>query len=92
LTLRGQDQTSTEQETPVAKPGLSTPAPAAARRGSIARSSQSTEWYSEGQSRSVEVDGIRITIRFVGRRGRRGRIAIEAPAGAVFRAPLTTLE
>jgi hypothetical protein len=44
------------------------------------------DWYSEGQSRVVEVAGVRITVRFVGRRGRRGRIAIEAPAGAVFRA------
>ena len=45
----------------------------------------SIDWYSEGQSRTVEVAGVRITVRFVGRNGRRGRIAIEAPAGAVFR-------
>jgi len=43
------------------------------------------DWYSEGQTRVVEVGGVRIAIRFVGRNGRRGRIAIEAPAGAVFR-------
>jgi hypothetical protein len=42
------------------------------------------DWYAEGQSRIVEVAGVRITIRFIGRKGRRGRIAIEAPAGAVF--------
>ena len=47
--------------------------------------SQCIDWYHEGQSRTVEVDGVRITVRFIGRRGRRGRIAIEAPAGAVFR-------
>jgi hypothetical protein len=35
----------------------------------------------------VEVDGVRIVVRFIGRKGRRGRIAIEAPAGAVFCAP-----
>ncbi len=42
------------------------------------------DWYSEGESRVVEVDGVRVTIRFVGRKGRRGRILIEAPAGAAF--------
>jgi hypothetical protein len=46
--------------------------------------SQSIDWYAEGQSRSVEVDGVRIIVRFIGRKGRRGRIAIEAPSGAVF--------
>jgi len=51
------------------------------KRSSI---SQSIDWYAEGQSRTVEVDGVRVTIRFVGRRGRRARIAIEAPAGASF--------
>ena len=45
---------------------------------------QCIDWYAEGQSRAVDVGGIRIVIRFVGRRGRRGRICIEAPAGAVF--------
>ena len=43
------------------------------------------DWYSEGESRVVEVGGVRVTVRFVGRKGRQGRIAIEAPAGAVFR-------
>jgi hypothetical protein len=45
------------------------------------------DWYSEGESRTVYVDGVRITIRFVGRRGRRGRIAITAPSGTVFLEP-----
>jgi hypothetical protein len=48
--------------------------------------SVSIDWYSEGEERTVEVDDVRITVRFIGRRGRRGRIAIEAPAGAAFRA------
>jgi hypothetical protein len=47
---------------------------------------QCIDWFSEGESKVVEIDGVRITVRFVGRRGRRGRIAIEAPAGAVFEA------
>lgn len=47
--------------------------------------SQSVEWYVEGQSRTVEVAGVEITVRFVGRKGRRARIAITAPGGAVFR-------
>jgi len=45
----------------------------------------SIEWYAEGQVRIVEVGDVRIAIRFVGRRGRRCRIAISAPPGAVFR-------
>jgi hypothetical protein len=47
--------------------------------------STSIEWYHEGETRVVGVDGVQLTIRLVGRRGRRARIAIEAPAGAVFR-------
>lgn len=47
---------------------------------------QSIEWYAEGQTRLVDVDGVQVAIRFVGRHGRRGRIAIIAPPGAVFRA------
>lgn len=47
---------------------------------------QSIEWYAEGKCRVVEVDGVRVTVRFVGRRGRRARIAITAPAGTEFRA------
>jgi len=50
-----------------------------------APASGSIEWYAEGQGRVVEVDGMRVTIRYVCRKGRRARIAIEAPAGAVFR-------
>jgi hypothetical protein len=43
------------------------------------------DWFYEGESKVVEVDGVRITVRFIGRKGRRARISIEAPAGAVFR-------
>lgn len=46
--------------------------------------SQSIEWYHEGQSRTVEVVGVRITVRMVGRKGRRARIAITAFGGASF--------
>lgn len=46
--------------------------------------SQCIEWYHEGQTRIVEVDGVRIEVRFVGRKGRRARIAIIAPPGAAF--------
>ena len=48
--------------------------------------SQSIDWYVEGQARDVEVAGVRVTVRFVGRKGRRARIAITGPAGAMFRA------
>ena len=46
--------------------------------------SQCIDWYAEGEERVVEAGGIRIVIRFVGRKGRRGRIAITAPPGATF--------
>lgn len=53
--------------------------------GKLPDRSQSIEWYAEGQERIVEVDGVRVTVRFVARNGRRCRISIVAPAGAVFR-------
>jgi hypothetical protein len=46
--------------------------------------SQFIDWYHEGESRTVEVNGLHIVVRFVGRKGRRARIAITAPAGVVF--------
>ena len=46
---------------------------------------QSIDWYAEGESRTVEADGVRIEVRFTGRKGRRSRIAITAPPGATFR-------
>jgi hypothetical protein len=52
---------------------------------SDAPTSTCIDWYSEGETRVVDVDGVRVIVRFVGRKGRRGRIAIEAPAGAAFR-------
>lgn len=48
--------------------------------------SQSVEWYHEGQARIVEVDGVRVEVRLIGRNGRRARIAIVAPPGAMFQA------
>ena len=47
--------------------------------------SQDIDWYSKGQERIVEVNGVQVRVRFVGPNARRGRIAITAPAGAVFR-------
>ena len=46
---------------------------------------QSIDWFSEGEAKTVEVAGLQITVRFIGQKGRRSRISIEAPAGAVFR-------
>jgi hypothetical protein len=51
-----------------------------------ANTSQSVDWYAEGEERTVDAGGVQIAVRFVGRKGRRGRIAITAPPGAVFRA------
>jgi hypothetical protein len=47
--------------------------------------SQSFDWFSEGESKMVEANGIQVVVRYVARKGRRARIAITAPAGAVFR-------
>ncbi len=48
--------------------------------------SQSLDWYAEGEERIVDAGAVRVVVRFVGRKGRRARIAITAPAGAAFRA------
>lgn len=46
--------------------------------------STSIEWYAEGEARVVGIAGLQVVVRLVGRKGRRARIAITAPAGAVF--------
>lgn len=45
---------------------------------------RSIDWYSEGESRINSIGINRIEVRFVGRRGRRSRIAITAPSGAII--------
>jgi len=50
-----------------------------------ALTSKSIDWYAEGQSRIVEIDGVRVTVKLIGRKGRRSRILIEASPGAEFR-------
>jgi hypothetical protein len=57
---------------------------AAANRGLPSSVSRSVEWYCEGQSRVVEIGDMQVIIRCVGRKGRRARISITTPAGAVF--------
>jgi len=61
--------------------------PAASPPAHSATCSRSIDWYAEGEARVVEVAGVRISVRLIGRKGRRARIAIAAPAGAVFRTP-----
>ena len=46
--------------------------------------SKSIDWYAEGEGRAVEVDGVIVVVRYLGRKGRRARIIIEAPRGAAF--------
>ncbi len=46
--------------------------------------SRSIDWYAEGESRTVEVLGVQVSVRFISRKGRRARIMIAAPAGATF--------
>ncbi len=47
---------------------------------------QSIDWYCEGESRKVMVQGVTVEVRMVARKGRKVRIAITAPAGAIFQA------
>lgn len=49
--------------------------------------SQSVAWFSEGQAISVEIGGFEVVVKLIGRKGRRSRIAIAAPAGASFSGP-----
>ena len=51
-----------------------------------AEMSRSIDWYAEGEERIVAAGEIQIAVRFVSRKGRKGRIAISAPAGATFKA------
>jgi hypothetical protein len=52
--------------------------------GRLPNSCRCVDWYSEGEARVVECSGVQVVIRYVGRKGRRGRIVIEAPDGASF--------
>jgi hypothetical protein len=54
----------------------------AAPRSSVR--TETIDWYAEGESRIVRVSDVEVHVRFVGRKGRRGRIVISAPAGARF--------
>ncbi len=38
----------------------------------------SIQWYHPGQERTVNVDGVAVIVRFVERKGRRGRFAVNA--------------
>jgi hypothetical protein len=46
--------------------------------------STSIDWFAEGEARTVYAHGVKIVVRFVGRKGRKARIAIQAPSGAQF--------
>ena len=50
----------------------------------VEMTSRYIDWYAEGQECTVEACGIRMIVRFVGRKGRRARIMITAPAGSTF--------
>jgi len=89
LTFSGDGDITSEIPT---NSGVSSPAPSqelgerAAHNGRamMAGECRSIDWYSEGQERVVEVAGVRIVISYVGRKGRRARIAITAPSGTTM--------
>jgi hypothetical protein len=66
------------------QPSQTTPQSLARKEREPAKTSQCIDWYAEGESRIVEINGIRVAVRFVGRKGRRCRIAILGPPGVVF--------
>ena len=47
--------------------------------------SQCIDWFSKGEGVSVRVGRIQVDVRLVDRMGRRARIEVLAPEGAVFR-------
>jgi hypothetical protein len=47
---------------------------------------QLIDWFSEGESKHVQIGDARVEVRLVGLKGRRARIAIIAPSGALFSA------
>lgn len=47
---------------------------------SISPKCRSSDWYSSGDASIVQIGDAAVTVRFIGRRGRRARIAIEARA------------
>jgi hypothetical protein len=52
--------------------------PQEAERNAGDRQHQTIEWFAPGQERVVEVNGVPVVVRFVGRKGRRARIAVLA--------------
>ncbi len=42
------------------------------------------DWFAVGQGCEIKVDGVVISLRVVGRKGRRARLSVVAPAGATF--------
>lgn len=48
------------------------------------RHPQTIEWFAPGQERVIEINGVAVVVRFVGRKGRRARIAVLAPSGLAF--------
>lgn len=43
---------------------------------------RSIDWFRQGEERTIELGEHRVVVRFVGRKGRRGRIAITVPPEA----------
>lgn len=43
-------------------------------------------WFHPGQLGTIEINGLQVSVKLIQRKGRRARIAIAAPAGAVFSA------
>lgn len=58
--------------------------PASQQRPAESPTCQSIDWFHEGDERVVKVGDMLVTVRFIGRKGRRARIAITAPAGAKY--------
>jgi hypothetical protein len=60
------------------------PPPAELADNAATGRSRSTDWYSEGQGCVVRIGNEYVVFKVLGRKGRRARVQIEAPAGAEF--------
>ena len=56
------------------------------RQPSTPPTCRSVDWYSEGEGRVVDIGSVQLLVGFVGRKGRRVRIAITGPSGTTFQA------
>jgi hypothetical protein len=56
-----------------------------ARQVDVRQKASYVGWFAPGEAKEVFVNGVRVVIRLISRKGRRSRILIETSPGAEFR-------